>query len=154
MVFRCDDGIVALYEKKNPNGLSKYENICRWYDVWTLPQDSLGKRGWGWVDETRLLTWGDEDMGAYDLLLDMFAIFSFFLSLLFRATPEAYGGSQARGRSGTTAASLHHSQSNARSLAHRVRPGIKPTTPCFLVRFISAAPQRELFCLVFSIAQN
>ena len=39
----------------------------------------------------------------------------FFLFLLFRATPAAYGGSQARGRIGATAASLHNSHSNASS---------------------------------------
>ena len=33
------------------------------------------------------------------------------LFLLFRATPVAYGGSQARGRIGATAAGLHHSHS-------------------------------------------
>ena len=44
-------------------------------------------------------------------------IFFFFFGL-FRATPVAYGGSQARGRIGTTAAGLHHSYSNARSKLH------------------------------------
>ena len=34
---------------------------------------------------------------------------------LFRATPMAYGGSQARGQIRGTAAGLHHSHSNARS---------------------------------------
>ena len=38
--------------------------------------------------------------------------------LLFRAAPAAYGGSQATGRIGTTAAGLHHSHSNAGSLTH------------------------------------
>ena len=37
------------------------------------------------------------------------------LFLLFKAAPMAYGGSQARGPIGATAASLHHSQSNSRS---------------------------------------
>ena len=32
--------------------------------------------------------------------------------MLFRATPAAYGGSQARGLTGATAAGLHHSHSN------------------------------------------
>ena len=36
--------------------------------------------------------------------------FSFFY--LFRATPAAYGSSQARGRIGAAAAGLHHSHSN------------------------------------------
>ena len=45
---------------------------------------------------------------------------------------------------GTTAAGLHLSHSNTRSLTHWARPRIKPTTSWFLVGFISAAPQREL----------
>ena len=35
--------------------------------------------------------------------------------LLFRAAPEAYGGSQARGGIGVVAAGLRHSRSNAGS---------------------------------------
>ena len=38
---------------------------------------------------------------------------TFFSFCLFRATPEAYGGSQARGLIRAVAASLHHSHSNA-----------------------------------------
>ena len=46
-----------------------------------------------------------------------------FFFLLFRATPMAYGGgSQTRGPIGTTAASLHHSLSNAGS-----EPRLPPT---------------------------
>ena len=42
--------------------------------------------------------------------------FSFvFFFVLFRASPLAYGGSQARGLIRGTAASLHHSHSNAGS---------------------------------------
>ena len=41
-----------------------------------------------------------------------------FLFLLFRATPEAYGGSQARGQIRAGAAGLHHSHSNTGSLTH------------------------------------
>ena len=48
-------------------------------------------------------------------------IFYFFL-FLFRATPAAYGGSQARGLIGATAAGLHHSRSNVRS-----EPRLGPT---------------------------
>ena len=47
-------------------------------------------------------------------------LLSFFL-LLFRAAFAAYGGSQARGQIGATAAGLHHSHSNARSELH-LRP--------------------------------
>ena len=38
-----------------------------------------------------------------------------FIFLLFRAAPSVYGGSQARGLLGATAAGLHHSHSNTRS---------------------------------------
>ena len=47
---------------------------------------------------------------------------SFFLSFFFfflRAAPVAYGSSQARGRIGAVAASLHHSHSNVGS-----KPGL------------------------------
>ena len=46
----------------------------------------------------------------------------FFFCFLFRATPTAYGGSQARSPIGAAAANLHHSQSNARS-----EPRLRPT---------------------------
>ena len=48
----------------------------------------------------------------------LFAIcaLSLFSFLLFRATPATYGGSQARGRIGATAADLHHSSRQRRIL--------------------------------------
>ena len=46
----------------------------------------------------------------------------FVLFCLFRATPVAYGGSQARGLIRATAAPLHHSHSNARSELHLQPP--------------------------------
>ena len=46
-------------------------------------------------------------------------VFCFF-NLLFMATPAAYGSSQARGRIGSAAASLHHSHS-------RSEPCLQPT---------------------------
>ena len=39
---------------------------------------------------------------------------------------------------------LHHSSRHARSLTHWARPAIKPATSWSLVRFVSAAPGREL----------
>ena len=45
----------------------------------------------------------------------------FFFFNLFKAIPVAYGGSQARGGMGATAASLRHSHSHARSELH-LRP--------------------------------
>ena len=97
-----------------------------------------------------------------------YTLFFFTLSLSvslslffrFRAAPVAHGSSQARGRIGAVAASLHHSHSNAGSklclrpaptahgntgsLTHWVRPGIKPSSSCILVGFVSAEPWREL----------
>ena len=46
----------------------------------------------------------------------------FFLFCLFRASPTAYGGFQARGQIRATATSLHHSYSNA-----RFKPHLQPT---------------------------
>ena len=51
---------------------------------------------------------------------------SLFCFLLFRAILVACGASQARGWIRATAAGLHHSHSNARSLTHWVGPGIEP----------------------------
>jgi len=39
----------------------------------------------------------------------------FFFNVFFRASPAAYGGSQARGPIGALAAGLHHSHSHAGS---------------------------------------
>ena len=50
-----------------------------------------------------------------------FFFFFFFFFGLFKATPAAQGGSQARGRIGAVAAGLHHSHSNAESEPH-LRP--------------------------------
>ena len=49
------------------------------------------------------------------LTLFIYLFIFFFFFFLLRAVPEAYGGSQARGPIGATAASLHHSHGNAGS---------------------------------------
>ena len=95
-----------------------------------------------------------------------------FLVCLLRATPVSYGGSQARGQIRATAASLCHSRQpvpqpqqhgiqaasvtyviaygSTRSLTHRARPGIKPTSSWILVRFVTTEPQWELpSCQIF-----
>ena len=81
-------------------------------------------------------------------------IFFFFLYFaISRATPAAYGGSQARGLIGAVATGPCHSHGNmgiqavsttyttahgnTRSLTHWVRPGIEPTTSWFLVGFVN-----------------
>ena len=63
-------------------------------------------------------------LGSYLELLTLFSLFKLFylfiylfifgLSVFSRATPAAYGGSQARGGIGTVATGLCHSRSNAR----------------------------------------
>ena len=85
----------------------------------------------------------------------------FFLSFcLFRATPPAYGGSQARGLNQSCslqptpqsqqrriwAASVTYTtaHSNTGSLTHGARPGMEPLSSWILVRFITAEPQWEL----------
>ena len=90
--------------------------------------------------------------------------FYFFVFCIFRTTPVAYAGSQARGRIRAVAAGLIHSNmrsepctpyttahGNARSLTHWKRPGIKPASSQMLVRFISAEPQWELHSLGFQM---
>ena len=87
--------------------------------------------------------------------LELFSSFG-----LFRATPIAYGGSQARGRIGAAAACLHHSHSHSHARSELylqpapqltatldpspTEPGIEPVSSWILVRFVSTAPQREL----------
>ena len=74
---------------------------------------------------------------------------------LFRAAPLAHGGSQTKGSNWPMpqpqqrqiqAASVTYTTAhcNARWLTHWARPGMEPTTPWFLVSFVSATPWREL----------
>ena len=79
--------------------------------------------------------------------------FSFLFYLLFRAAHSAYGGSQARGPIGATAAGLHHSHSNARSEPHLwPRPQLTAMLVRThnlmvrsLIRFCWATTPRDLF---------
>ena len=48
----------------------------------------------------------------------MFYLFFIFIFCLFRASPMAHGGFQARSQIGAVAAGLHHSHSKARSKLH------------------------------------
>ena len=93
----------------------------------------------------------------FDLRYCCFIYFFFFCH--FRATPMAYGGSQASPIR-TAVAGLRHkpqqcqiwavsatyttAHGKAGSLTRWARPGIEPATSCFLVRFASNAPRREL----------
>ena len=76
----------------------------------------------------------------------------FFFSVLFRAAPAAYVGSQARGQIGGVAAGLCHSHSNTRSLIHWARPRIEPCVLMDTSRFVPVEPWGELlffFCCCF-----
>ena len=89
------------------------------------------------------------------LLYFYFFPFFFLVFCLFRASPMAYGDSQARGWIRAVAAGLHHSHShsscgiramsvictathiNVGSLIHWARPGIKPAFSWILVSFVN-----------------
>ena len=55
---------------------------------------------------------------------------------LFRASPVACGGSQARGHIGAEPPAYTTAHGNARSLTHWVRPGIASKSSWILVRFL------------------
>ena len=84
--------------------------------------------------------------------------------MLLRATHMAYRSSQARGRIGTTAASLCHSNTrsephlshicNTKSLTHWARPGIEPASSWILVGFLSTEPWQELPVCLFSLKSH
>ena len=74
----------------------------------------------------------------------------FFLCLCvssYKASPSAYGDSQARGRIGAIAAGVYHSHSNARSPTHWATPRIEPAFSWMLVKFVSTEPRQELLSL-------
>ena len=55
------------------------------------------------------------------LFIYLFILFYFILFFLFRATPDAFGGSQAGGLIASVATGLRHSYSNTESEPH-LRP--------------------------------
>ena len=90
--------------------------------------------------------------GVQMIIVFLFVLFFAF----FSATPVAYGGSQDKGWNQsyscwpttqpqqckilTTSATYTTAHSNAGSLTHLARLGIKPTITWFLVIFVSTAP--------------
>ena len=76
------------------------------------PHDPPG----GWAAAQREAVTLSGHLGLVSGGATLSSFFFFFLSFcLFRATPEACGGSQARGLIGGVATSLHHSHSNSGS---------------------------------------
>ena len=127
----------------------------------SVPQSTAGLQGWArpswrqgnvWTPQSQI-RWRDSNL----VLFKPIPWFQVLFLLFFRASPEAYGSSQARGQIGATAAGLHHSHShtriwaksvtyttahgNARSSTHWARPGIKAATSWFLVGVLSTVPQ-------------
>ena len=76
-------------------------------------------------------------------------ILSTFFFFFCRAAPVANVGSQAISLIRATAASLHHSYSNTRSLTHWARPGIEHVFSWMQVRFISTEPWWECLLVHF-----
>ena len=69
----------------------------------------------GYILSNHLLYMKQRDMSWHVKLLLRLFIYLFFVFCLFRATPVAYGGSQAWHLIGAIAAGLCHRHSNARS---------------------------------------
>ena len=101
------------------------------------------------------------EISIMSTLLQSFYLFIYFVFCLFRATPIAYGASQARGLIRATAASLCQSYSQLHlQLTPQLtampdlkpteaRPGVEPATSWFLAGFVSTAPRRELLLQSF-----
>lgn len=82
-----------------------------------------GVRRWRFGSAVALLGRGGRVRQRTIFLYLDFLFVCLFSVLLFRAIPTAYGSSQAKGQIGATAASLHHSHSNAKSeLPLQTRP--------------------------------
>ena len=89
--------------------------------------------------------------------------FFLFFFCLFRATPTAYGNSQARGWIGVAAISHSHSQARLEPhlqltlqltatpgpVTHWARPGIKPASSWILVIFLTHWATQELLLFFF-----
>ena len=75
--------------------------------------ENQGKRPTGKINAPPLIT--RKKKPILIIIRWYFIFLSFIFFWLFKATPATNGGSQARGLIGAVAASLCHSQSNARS---------------------------------------
>ena len=98
--------------------LSELDLVSVWIDTWGTNDSDLPPQ------RTRQLghEGGRQTYFAHPFVYFIY-LFIYLFILLFRATLMAYGGSQARGLIGATAASLPHSHGNARS-----EPRLQPTS--------------------------
>ena len=138
--------------RKSKQGIKKIYGLCIWQLSWSGITKALSIC-LCFILPTRL-----------EVFFFLFVCFLFFLAS-FRAAPVAYRGSQARGQIRAVVTGLRHSRSNAgsepflwptphlmatRSLTHRARPEIKPTSSWILVGFVNpwatmGTPRLEIF---------
>ena len=83
-----------------------------------------------------------ELLQSYSFLVFFFLFFCFFC--LFRATPEAYGGSQAKGQIQATVSTYTAAAAMPDPLTHCARQGIEPLSQRSRDTTDSAAPQQNL----------
>ena len=84
------------------------------YSMWKFPGQGLNPR-----HSSNPSLCNDNARSLTHCIRRELPLFLFFCLFAFpRATPMAYGGSQARGQIGAVATGLHHSHSNAGSLTH------------------------------------
>ena len=127
-------------------GLHHSHSNARSLTHWTMPRVEHAS-SWMLV-RFLLLSHNGNSLFSLFFLSSPLSVFFFCLFAFSRATPMAYGDSQARGPIGAvaepqqrgiqaTSATYTTAHGNARSLTHWARPGIEPTTSWFLVRFVS-----------------
>ena len=136
---------------------SRIYSSWKWCPIYKVFNKLMNK----WMSERKMnkrnQTWNHRTVFKLNIrnVFFFFVFFFFFWSFFFRVAPMAYGGSQARGAIRAVAASLHQSysnvgskphlrptdeptvHSNAGTLNHRERPGIKLTSSWILVRFVN-----------------
>ena len=106
----CDVCVLYLFLKLKSSGRDQKNPLCLF--LWAVHWKSLPLISCCPDSQTTLIfqRWWNSVCEV--------TFFLFFFFLLFRAAPMAYGGSQARGRIGATAAGLHHSHGNTWSELH------------------------------------
>ena len=155
--------------KKNENisaliAAQAHLSSCHLWNLCPLCEEYKNIRFLTWVHSIHLAILGGWNSIAMNwFFCSLYSVNKWPLLLLllsFRATPAAYGSSQARGTIGASAAGLPHSHSNARtelrpwptpqltanvgSLTHWVRPGVEPTSSWILLGLVIAESQWEL----------
>ena len=131
--------VMATLNRKQANGVRRSCSSGAggkrlWARCWNYPRRE--DKFWWVVD------FSSESCGGWLVWKCFYGVNFFVCVCYFRTAPMAYRGSQARGQIGASAASLHHSHSNAGSELHlqpnnTARPGIEPASLWILVRFVN-----------------